>query len=150
MSHDRKIKVGLKTYEDLEFLHLKLVKLGQDSTTIRLTMVELQQISNMEIEKFEVGSTWRISNGKRKVDVSLLSNGEFTSMQISSVKYHEEGEWKVIDSIPLSMEEYQLLMACVPEILTHLRVPPRPIFNKLYDWSKKEPITVEEPMEVDI
>ena len=45
MSHDRKIKAGLRTYEDLEFLYLKLMKIGrqfhnEDSTTIRLTMVE--------------------------------------------------------------------------------------------------------------
>ena len=141
LSHDRKVKFGLRVVNNVEFVHLKIIKEGQGPETIPMTILELQELSKMELAAFTLGSTWRVSNGRRSLEVSLMDNDVSQTVQLCLYKYKDKEQWQRGGIIDLTMNEYGTLLSYIPEVLENLRIPPtRPVFRKI-EGHVVQPIT---------
>ena len=115
---DRKIRITLQTNNDIVFVHLKMIVSGKKSTSILMTLSEFSLIPIADIleeKRCEEGSTWAVYNGRRKLLVSLDRMSCRVTISLNKIK--ELGEWRQMDELYLSWNEFKVFESFIPDIM---------------------------------
>ncbi len=119
----RKLRIGLRDHQNVIFIDLTIFKSDDNKELIPLTFSEFLLIPKEEVLKKLSSSEAQVRdilNGKRKISIrySKVTNGEESSLLLNLLKFSgDSNEWKVQHHIKITMQEFQLFSACIPEII---------------------------------
>ena len=148
MCQKRKLRVGIRTNNGVLFVHLKLLNHKKSNEVLHLTLAELELLQQKATITAAL-ETWSISNGRRRVDWSLLDVPHVVTLR--QQKLNDQDEWFIQNEMELSREEFGLFTACIDDILKQANISEErhdmnhiPDFNPFIDDA-----TIIDPMDVD-
>lgn len=147
MSQKRKLRVGIRTNNGVLFVHLKLLNHKKSNEVLHLTLAELELLQQKATITGAL-EAWSISNGRRRVEWSLLAVPHVVTLR--QQRLNDQDEWFVQNEMELSREEFDLFTACIDDILKQAYIPEKRMIHSSREFNPFiDDATIIDAMDVD-